>query len=157
MCTWICFLTIATAKWSLTFWIGWIKDWFLDFYRSCLSKFFITMRAGQWFFSSMNPLMNFGVWSFSKFFLTIVTASWFWIWRIRDRFPVVRLRFQLLIKGFGLFLMTFKGQLISKCLFGIFNSPKKRTKKFEFTNMVPQVELFLGELKTHKKDISKLK
>ena len=25
-----------------------------------------------------------------------------------------------------------KGQLISKCLFGIFNSPKKRTKKFDF-------------------------
>ena len=36
-----------------------------------------------------------------------------------------------------------KGQLISKCLFGIFNSPKKRTKKFDFTTMVPQVELFL--------------
>ena len=36
-----------------------------------------------------------------------------------------------------------KGQLISKCLFGIFNSPKKRMKKFDFTTMVPQVELFL--------------
>ena len=35
-----------------------------------------------------------------------------------------------------------KDQLISKCLFGIFNSPKKRTKKFDFTTMVPQVELF---------------
>ena len=35
-----------------------------------------------------------------------------------------------------------KGQLISKCLFDIFNSPKKRTKKFDFTTMVPQVELF---------------
>ena len=29
-------------------------------------------------------------------------------------------------------LSAAKGQLISKCLFGIFNSPKKRTKKFEF-------------------------
>ena len=37
-----------------------------------------------------------------------------------------------------------KGQLISKCLCGIFNSPKKRTKKkINFTTMVPQVELFL--------------
>ena len=36
----------------------------------------------------------------------------------------------------------FKGQLISKCLFGIFNSPKKRTKKFNFTTMVPQVDFF---------------
>ena len=36
-----------------------------------------------------------------------------------------------------------KGQLISKCLFGIFNSPKKRTKKFDFTTMVTQVELLL--------------
>ena len=35
-----------------------------------------------------------------------------------------------------------KGQLISKCLFGIFNSPKKRTNKFDFTTLVPQVELF---------------
>ena len=35
-----------------------------------------------------------------------------------------------------------KGQLISKYLFGIFNSPKKRTKKFDFTTMVFQVELF---------------
>ena len=25
-----------------------------------------------------------------------------------------------------------KGQLISKCLFGVFNSPKKRTKKIRF-------------------------
>ena len=28
-----------------------------------------------------------------------------------------------------------KGQLISKCLFGIFNSPKKRTKKLDSTTM----------------------
>ena len=37
---------------------------------------------------------------------------------------------------------NFKGQLISKCLFGIFNSAKKRTENFDFTTMVPQVELF---------------
>ena len=29
-----------------------------------------------------------------------------------------------------------KGQLISKCLFGVFNSSKKRTKKFDSTTMV---------------------
>ena len=40
------------------------------------------------------------------------------------------------------FLVTFKCQLISKCIFDIFNSPKKRTKKIDFTTMVPQVELF---------------
>ena len=34
-----------------------------------------------------------------------------------------------------------KGQLISKCLFGIFNSPKKQTKKIDFATMVPQVWL----------------
>ena len=48
-----------------------------------------------------------------------------------------------------------KGQLISECLFDIFNSPKKRTNKFDFTTMVPQVELFLfvflGELKSPKR------
>ena len=38
--------------------------------------------------------------------------------------------------------MYTKGQLILKCLFGIFNSPKKGTEKFDFTTMVPQVELF---------------
>ena len=35
-----------------------------------------------------------------------------------------------------------KGQLISKGLFGILNSPKKRTKNFDFTTMIPQVDLF---------------
>ena len=48
-----------------------------------------------------------------------------------------------------------KGQLFSKCLLGIFNSPKKRMKNFNFTTMVPQVELFsfvfYGELKTPKR------
>ena len=41
-----------------------------------------------------------------------------------------------------LVIFDLKGQLISKCLFGTFNSPKKRTKIFDFTTMVPQVELF---------------
>ena len=52
-----------------------------------------------------------------------------------------------------------KGQLISKCLFGIFNSPKKWTKKIIFTAMVTQVELFsfvFWENWRHQKDISKL-
>ena len=36
-----------------------------------------------------------------------------------------------------------KGQLISKGLFGILNSSKKQTKKFDFiTGMIPQVDLF---------------
>ena len=35
-----------------------------------------------------------------------------------------------------------KGQLISKCLFGILNASKKQTKKFDLTTMVTQVELF---------------
>ena len=39
-------------------------------------------------------------------------------------------------------ILIFKGQLISKYLFGIFNSPKKRMKKFNFTTMIPQVDLF---------------
>ena len=34
-----------------------------------------------------------------------------------------------------------KGQLISKGLFGILNSSKKRTKKFDVTTMIHQVEL----------------
>ena len=36
-----------------------------------------------------------------------------------------------------------KGQLISKGLFDILNSSKKRMKKFDLTTMVPQVNLFL--------------
>ena len=39
--------------------------------------------------------------------------------------------------------VAIKGHLISKCLFGIFNSPKKGTKTFDFTTMAPQVEMFL--------------
>ena len=52
-----------------------------------------------------------------------------------------------------------KGQLISKCSFGIFKSPKKGTKKIDFTTMVPQVKLFsffFWENWRHQKDILKL-
>ena len=50
-----------------------------------------------------------------------------------------------------------KGQLISKCLFGIFNSPKKRTKKLDFTTYYLEYlkqncfRSFLAELKTPKR------
>ena len=37
---------------------------------------------------------------------------------------------------------VFKGQLISKCLLGIFNSSKKRTNEFYFTTIKPQIDLF---------------
>ena len=40
-------------------------------------------------------------------------------------------------------LLRTKGQLFSKCLFGVFNSSKKTNKKFNLTTMVSQVELFL--------------
>ena len=56
------------------------------------------------------------------------------------------------------FQIPIKGQLISKCLFGIFNFPKKRTKKFDFTTMVSQVcfRSFFGRIEDTKKKISKL-
>ena len=51
--------------------------------------------------------------------------------------------------------MHAKGHLISKWLFGILNSPKNWTKKFNFTTMIPQVDLFLffflGEIEDTKK------
>ena len=37
----------------------------------------------------------------------------------------------------------YKGRLISKGIFGILNSLKKLTKKYDFTTMIPQVDLFL--------------
>ena len=40
------------------------------------------------------------------------------------------------------FVIDVKGQLISKCLLGVFNTPEKLKKKFDFTTMVPQVDLF---------------
>ena len=47
-----------------------------------------------------------------------------------------------------------KGPLISKCLFSVFVSHIKQTKKFDFTTMVSQIKLslfvFCGELKTPK-------
>jgi hypothetical protein len=52
-----------------------------------------------------------------------------------------------------------KGQLISKGLVGILNSPKKQTKKINFTtwyfksNSFPS---FFGRIEATKKDISKL-
>ena len=52
-----------------------------------------------------------------------------------------------------------KGQLISKCLFGIFNSSRKKPTKFDFTTMVLQVKMFLfvfWENLKHQNDISKL-
>ena len=45
-----------------------------------------------------------------------------------------------------------KGQLISKGLFGILNSPKKRTKKFDFNTMIAQFSfVFWEKLKTPKR------
>ena len=36
-----------------------------------------------------------------------------------------------------------KGQIISKANYGILNSSKKRTNKFDFTVMIPQINFFL--------------
>jgi hypothetical protein len=52
-----------------------------------------------------------------------------------------------------------KGQLITKCLFGVLNSSKKQTKKFDLTTMISQVEFFLfvfWKNSKHRKDILKL-
>ena len=51
-------------------------------------------------------------------------------------------------------IVCIKGQLISKCLFGIFNSPKKQTKKIQLYNYGTSCRIvfvrFLGEFKTPK-------
>ena len=39
-------------------------------------------------------------------------------------------------------LRDVKGQVIPKCLFGIFNSSKKQKNKINQTTILPQVELF---------------
>ena len=39
-------------------------------------------------------------------------------------------------------LVHTKGQLISKRLFGILNSSKQRTRKFDLTSMIHQVDFF---------------
>ena len=39
-------------------------------------------------------------------------------------------------------LSVSKGQIISKANYGILNSSKKQTNKFDFTTMIPQVDLF---------------
>ena len=66
--------------------------------------------------------------------------------RLEKNTPVKSHIFSVVLKiknEWEIFCGLLKGQLISKCLLGIFNSPQKRTKKFDFTTMVPQVELFL--------------
>ena len=57
------------------------------------------------------------------------------------------IKFQAIIRQdmnwhFFLMLVSSKGQLISKCIFGVFNFSKKRTKKFDLTTMIPQGDLF---------------
>ena len=46
-------------------------------------------------------------------------------------------------------MLKCKGQLISKCLIGIFNSPKKRMKKFDYNTSIELFSfVFWKELKT---------
>ena len=45
------------------------------------------------------------------------------------------------------FCIPAKGQLISKCLFGVFNSPKNWTKKFDFTTITEKDTPQLSALK----------
>ena len=65
--------------------------------------------------------------------------------------------FILLLTLKSLLQYLVKGQLISKGLFGILNSSKKRMKKFDLTTMIPQVDLFLfvfwKNLKTPKRHL----
>ena len=60
----------------------------------------------------------------------------------------VRVRLRLEDSGSAFISSQFhpKGQSISKCRFGIFNSPKKQTKKMDFTTMVPNYVLEWMEL-----------
>ena len=80
--------------------------------------------------------------------LTRLTSSDFESWVVKRLKPLF---------GWCLYSSNYitKGQLISKCLFGIFNSPKKWTKKFDFTTMVTSSRIVfvrcLGELKTQKR------
>ena len=46
------------------------------------------------------------------------------------------------IKVSPLMLIRVKGQIISKANYGILNSSKKQTNKFDFTAMIPEVDLF---------------
>ena len=50
----------------------------------------------------------------------------------------MKIYFLYFVKSSG----TYKGQLIPKRLFVILHSPTKRTEKFDFTAMIPQVDLF---------------
>ena len=58
--------------------------------------------------------------------------------------------------NFGHHPLAYKGQLISVGLFDIFNSPKKKKKKFNFTAMITQVDffsfVFWKKLKTRKRN-----
>ena len=53
---------------------------------------------------------------------------------------MIYIRIPLHIDNF--YHLVTKGQFISKGLFRILNSLQKRTKKFNFTTMIPQVDLF---------------
>ena len=90
---------------------------------------------------------RFKIFSWFQYFLTKFNRIDEWSWKL------------LLSKVAQIQCCKIKGQLISKGLFGILNSPKKRTKKFDLTTMIPQVELFsfvFWKNWRHQKYISKL-
>ena len=69
-----------------------------------------------------------------------------------DLYHKVILSFPIIV-WFAFFTFT-KGQLISKCLFGAFNSPKNEQKQFDLRYHSSKVEFFvrfLGELKITKR------
>ena len=47
----------------------------------------------------------------------------------------------------GSWVISFKGQIISKWFFVSLISSKNRTKEFDFTTIIPQVDLFLSVFK----------
>ena len=106
-----------------TFWTNIIPslDVFLHLWHSLNAKSAVHWKLGHCIFASRNMYLLFAIWWCQGF-----TDNWV----ILNKLP-----------GKELQVMA-KGQLISKCLFVVLNSSKKRTKKFDLTTVIPQVELF---------------
>ena len=83
---------------------------------------------------------------------TIVVKLIFFVHFLGELKILRDLKFWLL--AYFKFCWTHTSLFLQICLLGIFNSPKKRMKKSDFTTMVPQVKLFLFVCRASWKKVS---
>ena len=67
--------------------------------------------------------------AFSKFFMDNIILEYIWVRNEKQSFYWKNWMMEIMDKGFSAKMGADKGQLISKCPFGVFKSPKKELRK----------------------------